>query len=90
MRCKSWFNTECKDAMEGRKSAITSFTNITSDNLSNFRVAQTKARRACCENKRSSWQHYMSLLGTWFVESVEKINQTLFRILDIITMILSM
>ena len=47
-RCKTWFNMECKDAMKARKSAIASFkTNITSENLSNFRIARAKARRAC-------------------------------------------
>ena len=46
-RCKPWFNTECKDAMKARKSALASFkTNITSENLSNFRIARAKARRA--------------------------------------------
>ena len=54
-RSKPWFNTECKDAMKTRKSALASFkTNITSENLSNFRIARAKARRACRENKRAS------------------------------------
>ena len=54
-RCKPWFNTECKDVMKARKSALASFkTNITSENLSNFRIARAKARRACRENKRGS------------------------------------
>ena len=43
-RCKPWFNMECKDAMKPRKSALASFkTNITSDNMSNVRIAQAKA-----------------------------------------------
>ena len=64
-RCKPWFNTECKDAMKARKAALTNFkTNITSENLSNFRVAQTKARRACRENKRASWQQYVAKLNS--------------------------
>ena len=59
--CKPWFNTECKDAMKARKAALTNFkTNITSENLSNFRVARAKTRRACRENKRASWQQYVS------------------------------
>ena len=50
-RCKPWFNTECKDAMKARKSALVRFkTNITADNLSNFRIARAKARRACRDN----------------------------------------
>ena len=55
-RCKPWFNTECKDALKARKSALVRFkTNITTDNLSNFRVARAKARRACREkNLRDS------------------------------------
>ena len=54
-RCKPWFNTECKDAMKARKAAVTNFkTNITSENLSYFRIARAKARRACRENKRAS------------------------------------
>ena len=49
-RCKPWFNTECKDALKARKSALVRVkTNITTDNLSNFRVARAKARRACRE-----------------------------------------
>ena len=64
-RCKPWFNTECKDAMKARKSALASFkTNITSENLSNFRIARARARRACRENKRASWQQYVSRLNS--------------------------
>ena len=49
-RCKPWFNTECKDAMKTRKSALMRFkTNFTTENLSNCRVARAKARRACRE-----------------------------------------
>ena len=59
---KPWFNTEFKDA---RKSALVRFkTNITTDNLSNFRVARAKARRACREKKRASWQQYVSRLNS--------------------------
>ena len=59
--CKPWFNTECKDAMKARKSALVSFkTNITADNLSNFRNTRAKARRACRDNKRASWHQYVS------------------------------
>ena len=64
-RCKPWFNTECKDAMKARKSAVASFkTNITSENLSNFRIARAKARQACRENKRANWQQYVSRLNS--------------------------
>ena len=64
-RCKPWFNTECKDALKARKSALVMYkTNITTDNLSNFRVARAKARRACRENKRASWQRYVSRLNS--------------------------
>ena len=49
-RCKHWFNTEGKDALK--------------DNLSHFRVARAKARRACRENKRASWQQYVSRLNS--------------------------
>ena len=64
-RCKPWFNTECKEAMKARKSALASFkTNITSENLSNFRIARAKARRACRENKRASWQQCVSRLNS--------------------------
>ena len=63
--CKPWFNTEYKDAMKARKSALASFkTNITSENLSNFRIARAKARRTCHENKRASWQQYVSRLNS--------------------------
>ena len=64
-RCKPWFNTEYKDALKARKSALVRFkTNITTDNLSNFRVARAKARRACRENKRASWQQCVSRLNS--------------------------
>ena len=64
-RCKPWFNTECKDALKASKSDLVRFkTNITTDNLSNFRVARAKARRACRENKRASWQQYVSRLNS--------------------------
>ena len=64
-RCKPWFNTKCKDALKARKSALVRFkTNITTDNLNNFRVARAKARRACRENKRASWQQYVSRLNS--------------------------
>ena len=62
--CKPWFNTECKDALKARKSGLVRFkTNITTENLSNFRVARAKARRACRENKRAGWQQYVSMLN---------------------------
>ena len=47
-RCKPWFTTESKDEMKARNSAFVRFiTNITTENLSNFRVVRTKASRAC-------------------------------------------
>ena len=64
-RCKPWFNTECKDAAKARKSNLASFkTNITSENRSNFRIARAKARRACRENIRASWQQYVYMLNS--------------------------
>ena len=39
-------------------------TNITSENLSNFKIVRAKARRACRENKRASWQQYVSRLNS--------------------------
>ena len=39
-------------------------TNIATDNLSNFRVARAKAIRACRENKRATWQQYVSRLNS--------------------------
>ena len=51
--------------MKARKSALASFdTNITSENLSNFRIARAKARQICRENKRASWQQYVSRLNS--------------------------
>ena len=53
-RCKHWFIKECKDTMKTRKSVLASFrTNITSENLSKFRIARGRARRGCRENKRA-------------------------------------
>ena len=50
--------------MKARKSALASFrTNITSENLSNSRIARARARRACRENKRTSWQQCVSRLN---------------------------
>ena len=39
-------------------------TNITTENLSNVRVARAKARRVCRENKRASWHQYVSKLNS--------------------------
>ena len=51
--------------MKARKVAITNFkSNITSENLSNFRIARAMARRACRENNRASWQQYVSRLNS--------------------------
>ena len=51
--------------MKAWKSALASFkTNITSENLSNFRIARAKARRACRENKRASWQQDVSRVNS--------------------------
>ena len=64
-RCKPWFNTECKDAIKTRKSALVRFkTNMTTENLSNFSVAQAKARRAWRESKLAIWQQYVSRLNS--------------------------
>ena len=63
--CKPWFNTECKDVIKARKSTLPNFrTNITSQNLSNFRIVRTRARRACRDNNRASWQQYVSKLNS--------------------------
>ena len=51
--------------MKARNSALPSFkTNITSENLSNFKIARAMARRACSDNKRTSWQQYVSRLNS--------------------------
>ena len=64
-RCKPWFNTECKSSLKARKSALVRFkTNITADNLSNFRIVRAKARRACRDNKRAIWHQYVSRLNS--------------------------
>ena len=76
-RCKPWFNTECKDAMKARKSALASFkANITSENLTNFRIAGAKARRASVNTNVPAGSNMclgltveqLSQLGIWFVE----------------------
>ena len=89
-RCKPWFNTESKDALTARKSALVRLkTNITTDNLSNFSVARAKARRACrkinvptgnnmCPGK--TVEQLSSQLGIWLEESVANITQILFHI----------
>ena len=59
-RCKPWFNTECKHALKARKSALVRF----KTNITNFGGARAKARRACRENKRASWQQYVSRLNS--------------------------
>ena len=64
-RCKHWFNTEYKDAMKARQSAIASFkTNITSKNLNNFRITRDKTRQTYHENKRAHWKQYVSRLNS--------------------------
>ena len=65
-RCKPWFNTKCKDAMKARKSALVRVkTNITIENLSNFRISRAKARRICRENKRARLNSTTTLKSTW-------------------------
>ena len=79
-RCKHWFNTECKDAMKARKSALVRFKAIfTKENPSNSKIVRPKARRAFRENTRASWQQYPSRLNsrttlesTW--DMVRRIN----------------
>ena len=52
--------------MKKRSDYQTTFFVVTTrtDNLSNFRVARAKARRACRENKRATWQQYVSRLNS--------------------------
>ena len=51
--------------MKARKSALVMFkTNITADNLCNFRIARVKAGRACRDNKRASWHQYVFRLNS--------------------------
>ena len=51
--------------MKARKSALVSFKiNVNTENLSNFRIAQAQVRRASRENKRTSWQQYVTRLNS--------------------------
>ena len=77
---KPWFNDECKQAIEERKSVLRQFNlRPTQENLSKFKIARAKARRTIKQSKRASWRQYVSRLNsrssvkkTW--DMIRKIN----------------
>ena len=77
---KPWFNDECKQAIEERKSILRQFNlRPTQENLSKFKIARAKARRTIKQSKHASWRQYVSRLNsrssvkkTW--DMIRKIN----------------
>ena len=77
---KPWFNNECKQAIEERRSILRQFNlRPTRENLSKFKIARAKARRTIKQSKRASWRQYVSRLNsrssvkkTW--DMIRKIN----------------
>ena len=77
---KPWFNDECKQVIEERKSILRQFNlRPTQENLSKFKIARAKARRTIKQSKRASWRQYVSRLNsrssvkkTW--DMIRKIN----------------
>ena len=77
---KPWFNDECKQAIEERKSILRQFNlRPTQENPSKFKIARAKARRTIKQSKRASWRQYVSRLNsrsslkkTW--DMIRKIN----------------
>ena len=77
---KPWFNDDCKKAIAERKSVLRQFNlRPTHENLTKFKIARAKARRAIKQSKRMSWRQYVSRLNsrssvkkTW--EMIRKIS----------------
>ena len=62
---KPWFTDACKEAIKNRKAALKAFNSQPSpQNLDLFRMSRAKARRTIREEKRASWQTYVSKLNT--------------------------
>ena len=61
---KPWFNDACKEAIKTRKKALRVFSSQPSrQNLDSFKMNRAKARRTIREEKRASWQTYVSKLN---------------------------
>ena len=62
---KPWFNGECKKAIRKRKASLKKFEHCpTSQCLDNYRILRAKARRTVRQNKRKSWQSYVSSINS--------------------------
>ena len=58
---KPWFNQACKDAIKQRKKALHRFqAQPTLNNLQNYKIQRAIARRTIRQNKKTSWQTYVS------------------------------
>ena len=61
---KPWFNSECKKAVKARQNAMDKCpTNPTSDNINAYKKCRANTRKVIKENKRNSWQEYVSKLN---------------------------
>jgi precorrin-6B methylase 2 len=61
---RPWFSEEYATAINARTQALNKLTaNINVTNLSNFRIAQGRARRTIKLSKRTSWQNFVSQLS---------------------------
>jgi hypothetical protein len=62
---KPWSTDACKEAIKNRKAALKAFNSQPSpQNLDLFRMSRAKAKRTIREEKRASWQTYLSKLKT--------------------------
>ena len=62
---KPWFTDACKEAIKNRKAALKAFNSQPSpQNLDLFKMSRAKARKTIREEKRASWQTYVSKLNT--------------------------
>ena len=60
-----WFDTECKDAIKGRKKLQRKlFHHPTQENLLNFKRARAKTRALIKNKKRTSWKQFCNTLNS--------------------------
>ena len=62
---KPWFNEECKEAITQRNKALRNFRNHPSPaNLEQVKIWRAKSRRTIKQQKKESWQRYVSQLNS--------------------------
>ena len=61
----SWFNNECKIAIQLQKAALCKFNKeLSTSNLNFFKVLRAKAQKTIKQAKKISWQNYINQLNS--------------------------